>query len=124
MTKDEFEEMKFTVDILPSGYINISNISPFRYNGCTTRICYRGANYITTTNHKTIPELLNGITELFLVSRPPTLKEMIGSKVDGQPIKEERQIKSKAIVDQPLAEQKPTESRSTRKPKSATLFQD
>jgi hypothetical protein len=124
MNKNEFEEMNFEIDILPSGYINISNISPFRYNGCTTRICYRGAKYITTTNHKTIPEFLNGITELFLVSRPPTLQEMIGSKVDGQPIKEVRQIKSKAIVDQPLTDQKPTKKRAPRKPKSATLFQD
>ena len=124
MTKNEFDELGFTFDILPSGYINISNKLPFRYNGCNTVVCYRGGTYMFTTNHKTIPEFLNGITELFLVSRPPTLQEMVGSKVDDQPIKEGRQIKSKAIVDQPLAEQKPTKKRAPRKPKSATLFQD
>jgi len=124
MTKKEFEEMKFEIDILPSGYINIINVSPFRYNGCNTVVCYRGGTYMFTTNHKSLPELLKGITELFLVSRPPTLQEMVGSKVDSQPTKEGRQIKSKVIVEQPLAEQKPTKRRSTRKPKSATLFQD
>jgi hypothetical protein len=124
MNKNEFDELKFEIDILPSGYINISNKLPFRYNGRTTLICYKGGTYIVTTNHKTIPEFLNGITELFLVSRPPTLQEMVGSKVDDQPIKEGRQIKSKTIVDQPLAEQKPTKKRAPRKPKSATLFQD
>jgi hypothetical protein len=124
MTKNEFEEMNFEIDILPSGYINISNKLPFRYNGCTTRICYRGANYITTTNHKTIPEFLNGITELFLVSRPPTLQEMVGTKMETNPIKEAKATKAEPVSNQPLAEQKPTKKRAPRKPKSATLFQD
>ena len=124
MTKDEFDELKFEIDILPSGYINISNISPFRYNGRTTVICYKGGTYIVTTNHKTIPEFLNGITELVLISRPPTLKEMIGTKMETNPIKEAKATKAVPIVDQPLTDQKPTKKRAPRKPKSATLFPD
>jgi hypothetical protein len=64
MNKEDFELLGFITEILPSGYINISNKQPFRYNGSTTIICYKGGHYIRTTNHKTLDSLFSGLFEL------------------------------------------------------------
>lgn len=64
MTKEDFELLGFITETLPSGYLNLINKLPFRYNGTTTIICYKGGQYIRTTNHKTLDSLLSGLFEL------------------------------------------------------------
>jgi hypothetical protein len=73
MTKEDFELLGFTIETLPSGYLNIINKQPFRYNGGTTVITYRGGNYIRTTTHKTLETFFRDLTELKTLD-PSSLK--------------------------------------------------
>jgi hypothetical protein len=57
MTKEEFDALGFTVETLPSGYLNICNTLPFSLNGTNTIACWSG-KYFRTTNYKTISDLL------------------------------------------------------------------
>lgn len=68
MTKDEFELLGFTTEILPSGYMNIYNKDPFYYNGTVTICCWSN-RYFRTTNHKTLESLLNNLRELRTIER-------------------------------------------------------
>lgn len=72
MTKEDFELLGFTTEQLPSGYLNLINKLPFRYNGTTTIICYKGGQYIRTTNYKTLDSLLSGLFELNTIDRATT----------------------------------------------------
>jgi hypothetical protein len=74
MTKSEFEKLGYEWEYLPSGYINIFNSQPFRYNGTET-ICQTKGKYCRTTSVKSLDELFKKLIELATLNGTPAVKE-------------------------------------------------
>ena len=74
MNKKEFEKLGYDWEFLPSGYINIFNAQPFRYNGTET-ICQTKGKYCRTTSVKSLDELFKKLTELATLHGGPVSKE-------------------------------------------------
>lgn len=102
MNKEDFELLGFTTETLPSGYINIINKEPFRYNGCTTVITYRGGSYIITTNHKTLDTFFRDLKELRTIE-PSSLKSKAPIKKKTKKVQETHLDALQPVTDQPLA---------------------
>lgn len=102
MTKEDFELLGFTTEILPSGYINIVNKEPFRYNGGTTVITYRGGQYIRTTTHKTLETLFRDLTELRTIE-PSSLKSSTPVKKSTKTVNRTQDDELQPLTDQSLA---------------------
>lgn len=101
MTKEDFELLGFITETLPSGYINIINKQPFRYNGCTTVITYRGGNYIITTTHKTLETFFRGLTELRTLD-PASLKSSTPVKKKTKRVQETQEDALEPVTNQDL----------------------
>jgi len=101
MTKEDFELLGFTTETLPSGYINIINKEPFRYNGCTTVITYRGGSYIITTNHKTLDTFFRDLTELRTIE-PSSVKSRAPVKKKTKTVQETQEDALEPITNQDL----------------------
>jgi hypothetical protein len=102
MTKDEFFALHFEIETLPSGYLNIINKVPFKYNGGTTVITYRGGNYIRTTTHKTLETFFRDLTELKTLD-PSSLKSSSPVKRKSKTVTRTQEDDLQPVTDQSLA---------------------
>ena len=101
MNKEAFELLGFTTETLPSGYLNIINKEPFRYNGGTTVVTYRGGNYIRTTTHKTLETFFRDLTELRTID-PASLKSSTAVKKKTKTVQETQEDALEPITNQDL----------------------
>jgi len=108
MTKDEFAELGFTHEVLPSGHINIINTVPFLYNNTKTICCY-GGKYSRTTTHKDLALVLSNLFELKTIERA----SLNSKTVSKENTKEARQTRQ--AVESPQQNQQVTEPISTKK---------
>lgn len=103
MTKEDFELLGFTTETLPSGYLNIINKVPFRYNGGTTVVTYRGGNYIRTTTHKTLETFFRDLTELRTLD-PASLKSSTAIKKKTKTVTRTQEDAPEPVTDRDLGE--------------------
>jgi len=102
MTKEDFELLGFQIETLPSGYINIINKVPFKYNGGTTVITYRGGQYIRTTTHKTLETFFRDLTELRTLD-PASLKSSTAINKSIKTVARTQEDDLQPVTDQSLA---------------------
>lgn len=116
MNKEDFELLGFQTETLPSGFINIINKSPFKYNGGTTVITYRGGNYIRTTTHKTLETFFRDLTELRTLD-PASIKSSAPIKKKTKKVQEKQEDALEPVTDRDLGEFLTSQPQATTKTK-------
>lgn len=123
MNKEDLELLGFTIEVLPSGYINLINQQPFHYNGTTTICRHSRAGYIRTTTHKTLDGILNNLTELRMVENDSHSIKRASVKTEAPIKKKTKAVKSvqedplEALTDQDLGAFLTSQSEATDKPR-------
>lgn len=79
MNKKEFEKLGYEWEYLPSGYLNIINANPFRYNGTET-ICRTKGKYCRTTSVKSLDELFKKLTQLETIEGATANKTVVSKE--------------------------------------------
>lgn len=115
MDKKTFEKLNFETEVLPSGYINIINNLPFRFNGTETIYRTKGRFY-RTTDFKSFDALLKGTFELEFIKRASFSKTTV-AKENPPKIATARRTRRTPQQKQQVTAVKPAPVKPTHKPK-------